>query len=87
MTACERRFNLDRLASVAAMQEQAQISHRGGVSFVPTFGGTAKENRSNVPTIRVFNPPGALTGFNRLARCGIIPLLGDCAPDVCDEAM
>jgi len=40
-----------------------------------------------VSTIPVSNPPGALTGFNRLARCCIIPLLGDGDPDVRDEAM
>jgi hypothetical protein len=70
MTRSNARFTLNRVTSVAAMQEQALNSRRARVSFVPTFVETAGANR----------PPEALTGFNRLASCSISVLLDDRGP-------
>jgi hypothetical protein len=46
MTRSNGRFTLNRVTSVAAMQEQARNSRRMRVSFVPTFVGTTEGNLS-----------------------------------------
>jgi hypothetical protein len=81
MPPSKRRFTIDRLASVAAMQEwtrnsEAKLSRQGIRS------NFSRRKAAGRPLSFAMNLPskprrGAMTGFNRLARCSMITVLGD----------
>ena len=57
-------------------------------TFVATFVGKGrKAGRSRLDEPGIQSPKGALTGFNRLARCSMIVAPGDRTPDAREEAM
>jgi len=63
MTAFEPAIKLNRVTSVAAMQEWCGFCAVAGVSFFPAFGGTATKPVGLVPTERVFNRLGGVDRF------------------------
>src|ERR1700733_4985274 len=65
------RFILNRVSSVAAMQES-------GLRFALYCVARFDFNRGLAGSPGTSSP---LSGFNRLARCGIIVVPGDCEPD------
>lgn len=71
------------------MQEQIRIFVPWRDEFRSSFRRHGKKNpvETRVDQTGFPIPRRELTGFNWLARCCIIPVLGDCEADVRDEAM
>src|SRR5258708_36826534 len=89
MTAFECAIHLDRVSSVAAMQEWVRNSRqnwRGG-NLVTTFDGRPRRLVDFVSTNRVSRPQMPLTRCNRPARCNMMRRLAAQPPDAREEAM
>jgi hypothetical protein len=90
MTAFEARFTFDRLASVAAMQEQVRNLRK--IVAARHIRSDFRRKQARRRSIRcrptgLAIPQRPLTGFNRFATCSMIWRLAAEPPDAREEAM